>query len=164
MPKRTLLLGLIALVAAIVGGTVAYLMLSVPRDLNADRLLRQARDAMKEKRTEAARDKLRSVIATYPRTDAGAAATAALLQLEAEEQQKLRAQIQSVEKKQSASEAQLRTLNQRLAELSKRPQPAPAPPQVAAPKPAPKKVAVKKAPAKKKKTTAKKRTPTRRRR
>lgn len=161
MPKKTLLLTLIALVAAIIGGTVAYLLLSVPRDLSADRLLREARDAVKEKKTDVAREKLRSVIASYPRTDAGAAATAALLQLESEEQRRLEGELATLRKQQSASNEAIKTLSERVAELSKKPAPAPV---VATPPAAKKAPPVVKKAAPKKKAPVKRRTTTRRRR
>lgn len=72
---------LTGIVSSILGALVVYLVLSVPNDLRADALLKQARQDIEEGRREDARTKLLKVVQQYPRTDGAAAATAALVSL-----------------------------------------------------------------------------------
>lgn len=74
-------LALTGIVAAFLGALVAWLVLSVPNDLRADGMLKKARQDMTEGRSDEARATLTNIVQQYPRTDAAAAATAALLAL-----------------------------------------------------------------------------------
>lgn len=148
MKRLTLLL--VALLAAIIGGTVIYFLVSVPRDLKADRLMREAHDAAKQKKDGEARTKLRAVVKTYPRTDAGAAASAALFEIEEQERMKLQREVDALQKENA-------TLTQRLAALEsgsrKEAQVASAP----ASEPVVKKAPAKRKPAPKRRTTRRRR-------
>jgi len=75
------LLYLTALLSAILGATVVYLVLSVPNDLRADGLLKEARKDLTDGNHDRARQSLSKIIQQYPRTDAAAAATVALVSL-----------------------------------------------------------------------------------
>ncbi|HYR27223.1 MAG TPA: hypothetical protein VEU30_02085, partial [Thermoanaerobaculia bacterium] len=77
--KIRFLLILTGIVSAILGAIVVYLVLSVPNDLRADSMLKDARKDLESKKNDDARKKLVSVVQQYPRTDAGAAAIAALV-------------------------------------------------------------------------------------
>lgn len=151
------LLYLTAFVAAILGATAAYLALSVPNDLRADALLKDARQDLTAGNNDKARESLSKIVLQYPRTDAAAAATVALWSLGRKERDDLAREI-----------AVLRTQNQRQAQLLSNLQKTVtavqnAPPKVVtvqapAPKPAPaKKVTPKKKTSPKKKTTTKRR-------
>ena len=83
------LLYLTAFVAAILGATVAYLILSVPNDLRADALLKQARRELTDGDHDQARESLSKIVLQYPRTDAAAAATVALVSLSTKERDDL---------------------------------------------------------------------------
>ena len=72
---------LTAFVSAILGATVVYLVLSVPNDLRADALLKDARKDLTDGQHDRARESLSKIIQQYPRTDAAAAATVALVSL-----------------------------------------------------------------------------------
>ena len=96
MKRLTLLL--VALIAAIIGGTVIYFLVSVPRDLKADRLMREAHDAVKQKKDGEARTKLREVVKNYPRTDAGAAASSALFEIDEQERLQLQREVDALQK------------------------------------------------------------------
>ena len=80
MRVRPLLI-LTGIVSSILGALVVYLMLSVPNDLRADSLLKDARKQITEGDNTRARESLSKIIQQYPRTDAAAAATVALVSL-----------------------------------------------------------------------------------
>jgi len=150
------LLYLTAFVAAILGATASYLALSVPNDLRADALLKEARQDLTAGNNDKARQSLSKIVLQYPRTDAAAAATVALWSLGRKERDDLAREI-----------AVLRTQNQRQTQLLNNLQKTVtavqnAPPKVVtvqapAPKPAPAKASAKKKTPPKKKTTTKKR-------
>lgn len=72
---------LTGIVSAILGALVVYLMLSIPNDLRADGLLKEAHQDITNGQSEKARTALLKIVQQYPRTDAAAAATAALVSL-----------------------------------------------------------------------------------
>lgn len=76
-----ILLTLTAIVSSILGATVVYLMLSVPNDLRADAMLKDAHQQIERGEEREARASLAKIIQQYPRTDAAAAATVALVTL-----------------------------------------------------------------------------------
>jgi TolA-binding protein len=152
MKKTRPLLILTAFVSSILGGVVVYLMLSVPNDLRADALLKQARQDMRDGDNEKARQSLSKVVQQYPRTDAAAAATVALVSIGQKERDDLSRAIALLRRQNEQQTQILNTLQQNVTELRNAPpktitvvQPAPQP---AAPKAAPKK-----SPAPKKTTT-----------
>lgn len=79
--KFRALLTLTGVVSAILGALVVYLVLSVPNDLRADTLLKDARGELAKGNDDKARRSLTQIVQQYPRTDAAAAATVALLSL-----------------------------------------------------------------------------------
>ncbi|HEX7708865.1 MAG TPA: hypothetical protein VF701_20570 [Thermoanaerobaculia bacterium] len=144
------LLMVTAILSSLLGAGVVYLAMSVPNDLRADALLKQARTDMTEGSLERARESLTTIVEKYPRTDAAAAATVALLSLdhrEREEQGKILAYLRRQSEQQQETIATLQKGIQDLRTARVTP-----PPAAAAPPPA-----AKKAPAKK--TTTKKTTP-----
>ena len=96
MKIRPLLI-LTGIVSAVLGALVVYLVLSVPNDLRADSVLKDARKDLEAKKNDDARKKLISVVQQYPRTDAAAAATVALVTLAESERQKLDRQLSLVQ-------------------------------------------------------------------
>ena len=146
---------LTGIVSSILGALVVYLVLSVPNDLRADALLKQARQHITEKDTDKARQTLLQIVQQYPRTDAAAAATAAVLALDKRERDDLARAIGVVTTQNQQQTKRIGEIQTSIDELKKAP-PTPVIVQAPAPKPAPAKVTPKKkAPAKK---------PTRRRR
>jgi hypothetical protein len=140
---------LTGIVSSILGALVVYLVLSVPNDLRADALLKQARQDITDKDTDKARQTLLKIVQQYPRTDAAAAATAAVLALDKKERDDLARAMKSVTA-QNAQQTKLIGELQRNVDELKKPAPAPVVVQAPAPKPAPAKVTPKKkAPAKK---------------
>lgn len=151
------LLVLTGIVSSILSAIVVYLMLSVPNDLRADSLLKDAKADIEKKQNSEARKKLSSIVQQYPRTDAAAAATIALIALTDTDRQKIERELALV-RAQNAQQTKLITdLQKSVTDIRN------APPKVVtvqAPPPKPKPVI--KMSTSKKKPTAKK--PTKRRR
>ncbi len=115
------LLVLTALVSSILAAVVVYLALSVPNDLRADALLKEARQDMQDGEAEKARQALSKIVQQYPRTDAAAAATVALVSLGQKERDDLARAIALLRRQNEQQTEQLRTLQQDVAELRNAP-------------------------------------------
>ena len=150
MRVKTLLIAT-AIVSAILGAVVAYLVLTVPNDIQSGAMLRTARKELAAGRNDRARAELTRIIQQYPRTDAAAAAIAALSSIANHERQALAASLEQVRRDAAAQKAQLADLQKKVAVLAAAPPPAPPPPPpVVQKEPVTKKPPVtKKAPAKK---------------
>ncbi|HWS70814.1 MAG TPA: hypothetical protein VN605_01810 [Thermoanaerobaculia bacterium] len=144
MKVRSLLIAT-AFVSSIFGAVAAYFVLTVPNDIAGGALMRQARDSIKAGQNADARSKLSRVVQQYPRTDAAAAATIALAELEDAERQKLAAELSRVRRDAAAQKQELDAVAQKVNQLTSAPPPAPV--TVMAPEPA--RPAVKKAAPKK---------------
>jgi predicted RND superfamily exporter protein len=140
---------LTGIISSILGALVVYLVLSVPNDLRADALLKQARQDISDNDTDKARQTLLKIVQQYPRTDAAAAATAAVLSLDKKERDGLARALANVTV-QNKQQTKLIGEIQTSVDALKKPPPAPVVVQPPAPKPEPAKVTPKKkAPAKK---------------
>lgn len=165
MKVRTILVGT-AVVSSVLGALVAYLILSVPNDLKAGSLLKEARTHIAAGRNAQAHDKLAEIIQRFPRTDAAAAATVALVKLEEQERARIQSELKSLRTAQEAQGKAVSDLQKSVVALRATPPPAAtatAPPPAKAtvtPKAAAKKTTTKKPTAKKRPT---KKTPTKRR-
>lgn len=153
MRVRTVII-VTALLSSILGAVVAYLVLTVPNDLQAGALMRTARKQIAAGENEQARQSLSKIVQQYPRTDAAAAATVALSSLEDNERKKLAADLAAQRNAATAQSKQIAALQQRIDEIAARPVPQPVIIREAAPV---KKSAVKKKSPPAKKTTKKKR-------
>jgi outer membrane biosynthesis protein TonB len=131
---KSLLIGT-ALVSALLGAVVAYLVLTVPNDVQAGALLRQAQADIKQGNGERARQALGQVVQQYPRTDAAAAAAVALSALEVRDREKLAHELETVRRTVNAQTLRIDALTQKVNTPPPAPPPAPAP--VVAEKPAP---------------------------
>lgn len=157
MKKVRWLLVLTSIVSSILGALVVYLMLSVPNDLRADALLKDARKNITDGQNDKAHQSLLQIVQQYPRTDAAAAATAALMTLAQKERDDLARAVGVVR---NQNEQQTKLINELRTNLDTLKN---APPKVVTiqapppPKPPAKKVAPKK-------KTAPKKQPARRRR
>jgi len=146
---------LTGIVSAILGALVVYLILSVPNDLRADGLLKDARQNITDGQNEKARASLLKIVQQYPRTDAAAAATVALVTLAQKDRDDLARAVTHVRTQNEQQSKVIAALQKSVTELKTAP-----PKVVTVQAPAPKPV-VKKAPPKKK--PAPKRTTRRRR-
>jgi len=144
MRARTLLI-VTAIASSLLGALVVWLVLSVPNDLQADSLLKDARRHLNSGNNDDARVALTKVVQQYPRTDAAAAATVALVSLAKKEQDDL-ARVVIAMRRQSEQQAKLiADLQKNVTAIRNTPPPKPVIVTAPAPKPPPKK----KAPAKK---------------
>jgi len=115
---RSLLI-LTAIVSTALGAVVAWLVLTVPNDLQAGALLRAARTDLEAGRNDKARQELSRVIQQYPRTDAAAAAIVALATISDSERHSLAASIDSLRRTSAAQQKQIGELVTRVETLSK---------------------------------------------
>ena len=124
MKVRTLLFGT-AIVSAFLGAVVAYLILTVPNDLEAAALLRTARKQIAAGENDRARQSLSRIVQQYPRTDAAAAAVVALSSIADNERHMLRADLQAARRDLAAQQKHLAALADRVQTIENRPPPAP---------------------------------------
>lgn len=136
MKVRSLLV-VTAFASAILGGIAAYLVLTVPNDLDANGLLREARRDLESGKKEEARAALARIVEQYPRTDAAAAAIVALTRIADGDRKRLEREIAALRNENRSQSAVIvdlrRTVEQVKAAQAKPPEVKPAPP-----KPAPK--------------------------
>lgn len=135
---------LTGIVSSILGALVAYLVLTVPNDLRADAMLKQARHDISEGRGENARASLLTIVQQHPRTDAAAAAIAALVSLAQKDRDGLARAIAHVRTQNEQQSKLIGDLQKSVTELKTAP-----PKVVTVQAPAPKPVVKKAAPAKK---------------
>jgi TolA-binding protein len=100
MRARTILV-VTAIVSSLLGAVVAYLVLTVPNDAQAATLMRQARRDIEAGRSDAARASLSKIVQQYPRTDAAASATVALVKLADDDRRQLQRQLDILKREQS---------------------------------------------------------------
>jgi thioredoxin-like negative regulator of GroEL len=141
-----------AIVSSILGALVVYLVLSVPNDLQADALLKQARGEVAAGKTAEARQSLAKIVQRYPRTDAAAAATVALMTLADKDREDMGRALAALRKQNEEQSRVIEEVRNSVTELRNAP-PKVVTVQAPAPKPAP----VVKKPAPKKKAPVKRR-------
>ncbi|PYQ51730.1 MAG: hypothetical protein DMF59_06930 [Acidobacteria bacterium] len=124
MRVRTVII-VTALVSSILGAVVAYLVLTVPNDLQAGALMRTARKQIADGDNERARQSLSRIVQQYPRTDAAAAATVALASLADNERKKLAADLAAQRSEAGTLQKQIAALKQQIDEVAARPVPQP---------------------------------------
>lgn len=124
MRARSLLI-LTAIVSSLLGAVVAWLVLTVPNDLQAGALMRAARKDVEAGRNDKARQELSRIIQQYPRTDAAAAATVALATIADSERHALAASIESMHRTSAAQQKQIADLTARVDTLAAAPPPQP---------------------------------------
>ena len=153
------LLVVTAVVSSLLGAVIAYLVLTVPNDLKSGALLKQARSQMSKGDNDDARKTLTTLIQQYPRTDAAAAATVALVSIVDSQQAKLSSEVARLRSEQQKSVQAVNSLGTRVTQLANKPEPEPPPPAVTTAPPAKKGTITvgKKKPTPKKPTTTRKR-------
>jgi hypothetical protein len=119
MIRRTVAI-LIAIGALAIGASAAWVALSVPRDVRAEALLKDARAKLQAGDRAAARKSFQEITKTYPRTDAAAAASYALFRLGEQENAELRAKLEALDQSRAAQESM--TAEERQAQAEERPQ------------------------------------------
>jgi hypothetical protein len=125
MRMRRFLLIATAIVSALLGAVVAWLVLTVPNDLQAGVLLRAARNDVEAGRNDRARQEYSRVIQQYPRTDAAAAATVALASIADNERHILAAALDQQRRTLAAQQKQIADLAAQVNAIRNTPPPAP---------------------------------------
>jgi hypothetical protein len=120
MRVRTLLITT-ALLSSILGAVAVYFVLTIPNDVQADAMLKQARQSIAKGDNGKGRDALTKIVQQYPRTNAAAAATAALVTIADEDRQKLEREIQSLKQESADQKAKLDTLTQQVTTMANAP-------------------------------------------
>jgi TolA-binding protein len=119
MIRRTVAI-LISIAALLIGAGVAWVALSVPRDVRAEAMLKDARGRLQKGERDAARKTFQEIAKTYPRTDAAAAAAYALFRLSEQEAAELRRKVETIDRTSSVQVKQ--TAEQRKAAEAERSQ------------------------------------------
>jgi len=122
-----------ALLSSLLGAVVAYLVLTVPNDIQAATLLRQARKQISAGHNDEARQSLARIIQQYPRTDAAAAATVAMATIADQERHELMKSIAAQKQTIDGQQKQIADLAQKVDTLASAPPPAPPAPKASAP-------------------------------
>lgn len=133
-----------AILSSALAAVVVYLVLTVPNDVQSSALLQKAQKEMAAGQNGEARQSLAKIVQQYPRTDAAAAATVALVTMADQERQQLQKTVTTLRQTSDAQQKQIAALNDQVQKIASTPPPAP-PPAPAA-KPAPAKPKAKKAP------------------
>ena len=133
MRTRSFLI-LTAIVSSLLGAVVAWLVLTVPNDLQAGAMMKTARKDVEAGHNDKARQELSRIIQQYPRTDAAAAATVALATIADSERHALSASIETMRKTAEAQQKQIADLTARVDTLAAAPPPQPVTVQASAPK------------------------------
>jgi hypothetical protein len=122
-----------AIVSSLLGAVVAWLVLTVPNDLQAGAMLKAARKDVAAGDNDKARQELSRIIQQYPRTDAAAAATVALATIADSERHALAATIEAAKKTSESQKKQIADLTARVDTLAAAPAPQPVTVQAPAP-------------------------------
>src|SRR5205823_807125 len=123
-----------AILSSALAAVVVYLVLTVPNDVQASALLKQAHKEMAGGQNDEARQSLAKIVQQYPRTDAAAAATVALVTMADQERQQLQKSVTTLRQTSDAQQKQLAALTGKVDTMAAAP---PAPPPAPAAKPAP---------------------------
>jgi hypothetical protein len=143
MRARTLLI-VTAIASSLLGALVVWLVLSVPNDLQADALLKDARKHLTAGENDEARAALTKVVQQYPRTDAAAAATVALVSLADKEHDDLTRVVLAMRRQSDQQTKLITDLQKNVTEIRNAPPPKAVTVAAPAPKPPPKKAPAKK--------------------
>jgi predicted negative regulator of RcsB-dependent stress response len=122
-----------AILSSALAAVVVYLVLTVPNDLQAATLLKEARKEIAAGQNDKARQSLAKIVQQYPRTDAAAAATVALVTIADQERQQQQKTIATLRQTSNAQQKQLAELTQKVDTLAAAPPPAPPPAPTAKP-------------------------------
>ncbi len=130
-----------ALVSSILGAVVAYLVLTIPNDLESAALMKQAKREIDAHANDRARETLSRVVQQYPRTDAAAAATVALVRLADADRSRLSNELAALRNDVDSQRQQIGAVSKSVTDIKSAPPPQPVVAPRATPKPAPKKKA-----------------------
>lgn len=119
MPRRTAYgIFLTALVFLLLGGAGTYLAMSIPNDIRAEAILKEARSHLQAGDRELAREKFETVVKSFPRTDAASAAAYALFRLLDSDREALAQKLEAMEKERAAIQKRMNDLDKRVSEAA----------------------------------------------
>ena len=136
MRVRSLLV-ITAILSSALAAVVVYLVLTVPNDVQAAALLKEAREQIAAGQNDQARQSLGKIVQQYPRTDAAGAATVALATIADSERQQLQKTIVTLRQTSDSQQKQIAALSAKVDGIASAPPPAPPPAPAPAAKPAP---------------------------
>jgi len=110
-----------ALLSSILGAVAVYFVLTIPNDVQADAMLKEARESIATGESAEGRETLIKIVQQYPRTNAAAAATAALVKIADEDRQKLGREIETLRKQSTDQKTALDALTQQVTEIKNAP-------------------------------------------
>jgi hypothetical protein len=116
---------LTALFSTALGAVVAWLVLTVPNDIQASALMKRAHQQIADRRTDDARETLARIVQQYPRTDAAAAATVALIRLDSEDGANVKRELTTMRSSLALSIARLAAVENAVNGIRNAPPPAP---------------------------------------
>ena len=111
------LLTLTAIISSLIGAVVVYMVISIPNDLKSDTLLKEARHQLEKGNRDKARQSLSRIVQQYPRTDAAAAATIALLTISDQDVRELRSQFTQVKAEHEEERKQINALTRQVSDV-----------------------------------------------
>ena len=123
----------------LIGAVVAWLLLSIPNDLKADAILKDARADIEAGKRDEAREELLAVVQQYPRTDAAATAMAILFRMSDQDRDAFRKKLDSIASEQKKTAGALQAVTraaQAQASAAPAASPTPVPQASASPTPA----------------------------
>lgn len=104
----------IAVLLVALGGGVTYLALSIPNDLQAEKVLKQAKADVEAGQRGRARESLQRVVQQYPRTDAAAAALHMLFRMAEQDQAQLEKELIALKRQREGDRKKLDSLQRQL--------------------------------------------------
>lgn len=123
MPRRTAYAILLtAIVFLLLGAAGAYLAMSIPNDIRAEAILKEARSHLQAGEREQAREKFETVVKNFPRTDAASAASYALFRLLDGDRKELAQQLEALEKQRATVQKRMDDLDKRISEAPRQTQ------------------------------------------
>ena len=111
------LLTLTAVISSLIGAVMVYLLFSIPNDLKSDTLLKEARHELEKGERDKARQSLSRIVQQYPRTDAAAAATIALLTISDQDVRELRSELTRVKADHVDERKQINALTKQVSDV-----------------------------------------------
>lgn len=103
-----------ALLLLLIGSVTTWVALTIPNDVRAEAILKRARTDLRDGKRDDSKEKLRTLIRRYPRTDAAAAAVETLFELTEQDRQRMQKQLADEQRARAQLTLRLAALEQRV--------------------------------------------------
>ncbi|HVT45687.1 MAG TPA: hypothetical protein VMT00_15010 [Thermoanaerobaculia bacterium] len=120
MRLRRILSILSAVILLIIGSAAGYFAISIPNDLRAEALLKEARSSLENDQRDEARDSLVRIVHEFPRTDAAATASHTLFRMADQDRKRLQDEIRLLTGQRIVDQRRLVQLEQKIGALEKK--------------------------------------------